>query len=154
MKQEHSENSFKELLLFSFVSKGTMGIFFSMFVFMYLVFGRMSVGSSIVLDLWTAVQMVSACLLIGFGQTIIISKESFQMNRSVIWLLWSSVVTVGFTVGFGWFAGFPLWCSIVFCSILIIGYSMVLLALYWQTEQETKKLNEHLRIYQEKGGIN
>ncbi|MGG0720543.1 hypothetical protein ABE096_23630 [Robertmurraya massiliosenegalensis] len=151
MKQEQSKNLFKDLLLFGFESKGTMGIYFSMFVFMYLVFGKISIGDSVVLDLWTAIQMVSACILIGFGQTIIMAKDSFHMYRSIAWLIWSSVVTIGFTLGFGWFDGFPLWSVIVFCSILVIGYSMLLLALFWQTEQETKKLNEHLKVYQERG---
>ncbi|WP_258728732.1 DUF3021 family protein [Bacillus atrophaeus] len=142
---------FNKFYLFSYESKGTMGMYFASFVVVYLIFGRISVGPDINLDLWTAVQMVAACGLIGFSQRAIVTKDLLSMKRCFLWGLFSSVVTVSFTIGFGWFDGFPLWCGIVFCTVMIIGYMMMWLALYWESERETRKLNKKLREFQEKG---
>jgi hypothetical protein len=140
---------FAELFLFAVKAKETMGVYFMVFTVFYLVIGELGGVESVSLDMGKVAQMVGICILIGLGQALIVPLEKFSVPRGVIWVSLSAAVTVGFAILARWFEGFPIWCGIVFCGIMIIGFSAFLLGLLFDTRRETERLNEHLKAYQQ-----
>lgn len=143
------KKKYQDFYLFMFDVKNTGGIYFIAFVFFYLVFGVFEPGSSITLDFWTAMQIFAACLLIGFGQGLLLKKE-LSHSRMFLWGIWALLVTVGFSEGFGWFALYPEWYRYVFYSMITISFFFYWLALSWRLQKETKMLNEALVRYKGK----
>jgi hypothetical protein len=141
-------SAFARLYLFAMKAKGTTGIYFMGFVCFYFVICAVSGNVDVSIGIWKAVQMVVACIAIGFGQAVIVPTEKLSVPRGALWLTLSSFVTIGFTLFFGWFKGFPPWSAVVFCSFLIAGLAAYLLGLIFDTRRETEKLNEHLKEYQ------
>lgn len=135
--------------LFIYEAKTTSGVFFLAFVVLYLFLG-LSAPEKITIDLFKAIQMMIACFLIGFSQHIIIPYEKVTVKRAFIWMVFSIIVTFGFSLGFAWFSGLPKWCAVAFYSFMIWGFAMMWLAVKWYSERENKKLNENLKAYQKR----
>jgi hypothetical protein len=135
--------------LFIYEAKTTSGVYFLAFSVLYLFLG-LAVPEKITIDLFTAIQMMIACFLIGFSQHIIIPYEKVTVKRAFIWMVFSIIVTFGFSLGFAWFVGFPKWCAVVFYTFMIWGFAMMWLAVKWYSEKENKKLNENLKAYQKR----
>jgi hypothetical protein len=147
---QKQNNGFARLYLFALKAKGTTGVYFMGFVCFYLVIGAVSGKVDVSIDIWKTMQMIVACIMIGFGQALIVPTEKLSVSRGVFWLALSSIVTIGFTLLFGWFEGFPAWCAIVFCGVLTVRLAAYLLGLLFDTRHETEKLNEHLKEYQQR----
>jgi hypothetical protein len=130
--------------------KTTCCIYFVAFVFFYFGFGIMETTQPIILDFPTALQIMAACVLIGFGQGLLISKNNLTLPRVLIWGIWSFLVTIGFSSAFQWFDAYPDWYKIVFYSFIAISFILMFLALQWHLQRETKKLNEALYEFKEK----
>lgn len=129
--------------------KTTASLYFLAFIFFYFVFGLYANGSSSTLDLWTSIQIFVACLLIGFGQCIIIPKKDLTVPRILLWGLWSLFVTIIFSEYFHWFNSYPKSFSIIFYSIITISFLFFWRVLYWQLQKETKVLNDALNKFKE-----
>ncbi len=71
--------------LFIYEAKTTSGVYFLAFSVLYLFLG-LAVPERITIDLFTAIQMMIACFLIGFSQHIIIPYEKVTVKRAFIWL--------------------------------------------------------------------
>jgi uncharacterized membrane protein YjfL (UPF0719 family) len=138
------------LYLQLFDIKTTTCIYFVVFVFFYLVYGGIDPDSSTMLEFSTSVQILFACLLIGFGQALILPKNELSVPRILLWGGCSLIVTIGFTEGFKWFGTYPKWYSIVFYGIIAISFLFIWLAFYWRSQSETKELNEALNKFKEK----
>ncbi len=146
---ENKINRFADLYLFAYSSKSTMAIYYVAFVLVYLFLGKISMETDVVLEFRTAIEMIIACMLIGFGQGLIVPVERLNLIRSAAWLAWSSAVTIGFMLAFNWFDGFPPWCGIAFSIFMILAFAALLLGLLFDYRRETRRLNEHLKKYQE-----
>lgn len=147
MKQEKN-GMFTELYLFAYGSKSTMALYYMAFVLLYLILGKVSMQTSVSLDFATALQMMVVCVLIGFGQRIIVPVKRFGMMRCAVWVTWATLVTVGAVLVFKWFDGFPAWCGVLFCALMMFAFAALVLGLLFDSQRETRKLNEHLKIYQ------
>jgi hypothetical protein len=147
------KRKWQDFYLFMFDVKTTGCIYFVAFVFFYLVFGVINPSLSTTLDFWTSMQIMLACLLIGFGQGIILPKNNLSVPRIIIWGIWALVVTVSFSEGFQWFQLYPRWYSFGFYSIIAISFIFFWLALNWRLERETKELNHALGKYKQKNEL-
>jgi len=141
---------FERFYLFGIRSKGTMGIYLTAFLFFYFIVGWLGGGRQLSVDFARTAEMTAACLLIGYAQAVIVPAEKFSAPRAAAWLALSSAVTVGFTLLFGWFAGFPAWCPVLFCGAVMIGLSGYLLGLLYDARRDTERLSAYLKDYQEK----
>lgn len=136
--------------LFMYDVKTTCCIYFVAFVFFYYGFGFMEAIKPITLDFYTTLQIMAACILIGFGQGVLVSKNNLTVSGVLIWGIWSFLVTIGFSTVFQWFDVFPDWYSIVFYCFIASSFILMFLALQWHLQRETKKLNEALYEFKEK----
>lgn len=139
---------FSDLYLFAYNAKTTMALYFMAFVLFYLFLGIISMETDVVLDFTKAIQMLFASMVIGFGQELIVPVEQFNATRCAFWMALASAATICSVVLFRWFDGFPVWCGIVFCTAAVVGFAALLLGLLFDSRRETKKLNEHLKVYQ------
>lgn len=76
-----NKRKWQDLYLFIFDVKTTGCIYFVAFVFFYLAFGIINPANSTVIDFWTFMQIMLACLLIGFGQGFILPKNDLSIPR-------------------------------------------------------------------------
>lgn len=150
MKKNYG-GGFASLYLFSYEAKNTAALYFLASVIVYLGLGKIT-NSSDSLNVWTALQMVIACSLIGFSQKLIVPLEKLDIKRSIIWIVLSSTIVISFALGFNWFGAFPLWCTILYCVVLVIGFAMLTIGLLFDSKRETQKLDAALKAYQKKLG--
>lgn len=149
MNSEKFKNSgFAKLYLWTTKAKYTMGIFYVAFVMFYLLFGLVGDGPAITLDFFTAVQMVFACFFIGIVQQAILPVEKLNRIRCVLWIVSGVLITLAFSLGFGWFSAFPTWCFIVFLLITAAAMVAMLLSYYLELHRETRRLNRGLAQFQ------
>ncbi|MDL2301110.1 hypothetical protein LJC58_02010 [Lachnospiraceae bacterium OttesenSCG-928-D06] len=144
----NQSSKFSDIYLFAYNSKSTMSLYFMAFVLLYLFLGKISVAASVVLDFPTAIQMLIASIFIGFGQEFIVPIQRLSMKRCIVWIAWATCITIGSVLALKWFDGFPTWCGIVFCILIILAFAALLLGLLFFSQRETKKLNEHLKAFQ------
>lgn len=149
MKDKRTLDLIQRYYLFIYESKTTSGVYFLAFVILYLFLG-LAVPQKVTVDIITAIQMMGACFLIGFSQHAIVSYEKITVKRAFIWMIFSTIVTFTFSIGFRWFEAFPTWCQVVFYTFMIGGFAMMWLAVKWHSERENKKLNDNLKSYQNK----
>lgn len=147
--------SFKEskgafLYLWFTKAKLTMGLFYVFFVVLYLFFGYMSEGPAITLDLLTSIEMIFACFFIGVAQQAFIPTDKLSRPRCIFWIISGTVITLGFSLFFGWFGHFPPWCFILFNILVPVGMGIMLISYYLELHQETKALNQQLLRFQGK----
>lgn len=151
MNSEKLKNSgFAQLYLWTTKAKYTMGIFFVVYVFVYLLLGVLCDGATATLNFFTAVQMIFACLFIGLLQQAILPVEKLSRTRCVLWVASGVALTLLFSLVFGWFRPFPLWCLIVFLLVMAMGMTAMIAGYYLELHRETKRLNRSLEQYQKR----
>lgn len=138
--------------LFIYETKLIVCLYFSAFVLLFLVFCSLATGEAVGVDLWTVVQMMLACLLIGFGKSLLLPEARLSARRGLLWGGWTTAVTVGFAWGFHWFAAYPAWCGIVFCAVAAFSTIFLWLAVLWDARKESRLLNGALQAYQAQAG--
>ncbi|MDL2205678.1 hypothetical protein LJC33_02060 [Eubacteriales bacterium OttesenSCG-928-N13] len=151
MHTEKLKNSgFARLFVWTAKAKYTMGLFFVVFVLFYLFFGLITEGETVALDFFTALQMVFACFFIGILQQALLPASKLNRARCVLWVLFGVVITLGFSVVFGWFAQFPRWCLVVFVLFVAVAMMFMIILYYLELQRETKRLNQGLEQYQKR----
>lgn len=151
MNSEKWKNSgMARLFLWMVKAKYTMGIFFVVFVIFYLLFGLVASGQVIMLDFFTAVQMVFACFFIGILQQAVLPVEKLSRTRCIVWVASGVAVTILFSLVFGWFKRFPVWCHILFAVVIALGMIAMIAGYYLELHKETKRLNRNLERFQNK----
>lgn len=148
MQKQFNETGFAKLYLWTAKAKFTMGIFFVAFVLAYLFFGFITEGTTASLGFFTAVQMMFACFFIGIAQQLILPTDKLTKPRCILWIAVGVAITFVFSLVFGWFAGFPLWCGIAFIVVLTMGMVAMILSCYLELHRETKLLNKQLVQFQ------
>lgn len=149
MQDKFSNSRFALLYVWTARAKYTMGLFFILFVHLYLFLGFLNIGNQIVLNLPTSLEMMAASLLIGITQQMIIPVHQLTMKRAISWVVAGSSITLLFSILFNWFAGLPIWYTIFFQCIAGGGMAAILLGYYFELQQETIKLNKQLGHFQE-----
>jgi hypothetical protein len=144
------KKKWQQFYLFMYEAKTTAGIYFLAFVFFYLVFGVFDTENAITLSFWTSMQIFLASLLIGLGQSFLLSNNELTVPRISLWSVWALGVTIGFSEGFGWFESYPGWYSLIFYSLITISFFFSWLALNWRLQKESDVLNDALTDYKEK----
>lgn len=129
-------------------AKEAMGLLFTAYVFFYLFFGLFAEPRYRGLDLSTSIQMMFASAFVGMIRQAIIPTGVLNPVRSVIWVASGVVITVGFSLLFGWFEGFPFWCVLVFWGTMAVGFAAMILNYYFELHQETTLLNLKLEQFQ------
>ncbi|MDL2225047.1 DUF3021 family protein [Eubacteriales bacterium OttesenSCG-928-M02] len=147
-EKKWTNSGFARLFLWTVKAKYTMGIFYVVFVLLYLLFGLISEGPVVMLDLFTAIQMVFACFFIGILQQAILPVEKLSRPRGILWVVSGVVVTLLFSLGFGWFAQFPVWCFVLFVAFMALGMAAMIIGYYLELHKETKRLNRSLERFQ------
>ena len=145
-----NKRKWQDLYLFIFDVKTTGCIYFVAFVFFYLAFGIINPANSTVIDFWTFMQIMLACLLIGFGQGSILPKNDLSIPRILLWGVRSLLVTITFSEGFHWFNMHPRWYSLVFYGVIAVSFFFFWLAFYWRLQRETRELNDALNKFRGK----
>lgn len=148
MNNNFTDSAFASLYAWTAKAKYTMGIFFLAYVLLYLFLGLIAVDSAVTLDLPTAIEMLFACFGIGLLQQAIIPMGKLSRPRCALWMVSGSLITLAFSLIFGWFTGFPLWCFILFLLLPTLGMGALILAYYIDLSRETQQLNEGLRRFQ------
>lgn len=148
-----SENSFENsgyARLFAWMSKAkfTMGLFFAVYVVLFLLFGFLNEGTTITLDFFTALEMIIACFLIGVLQQFILPVDKQNNVRKALWVISGAFITLLFGLVFQWFKAFPLWCFPAFVAVIVIGMLGVILNDHLELHNETKQLNRKLAQFQ------
>ena len=145
------ENSgFARLYLWTAKAKYTMGMFFLIFVILYLFLGFIGEGPAVMLDFFTALQMACVCLFIGFSRQSIVPNEKLTKSRCILWIGLNTLVTLACGLLFRWFAAFPAWCFAVFLAVVVVGMAGVLLGHFFELHKETQLLNRQLEKFQRK----
>lgn len=148
MDNNFTNSGFARLYVWTAKAKYTMGIFFLAYVLLYLFLGFIGVEADITLDLRTAIEMLFACFAIGLLQQAIIPVEKLSRSRCTLWIVSGILVTLIFSLVFGWFLDFPLWCFVLFLLLLALGMGALILAYYLDLNHETKRLNRELKQFQ------
>lgn len=149
MKRDRMANSgFARLYLWTTKAKHTMGIFFVAFVVFFLLFGLISEGSTITLNFVTAIEMVFACFFIGLVQQAILPVEKLSRARCMLWVVSGVLITLAFSLVFGWFSALPLWCLIAFLLITALAMVAMIWSYYLELHRMTKRLNRGLEQFQ------
>lgn len=148
MQETFKHSRFALLYLWISKAKYTMGIFYVAFVLLYLLFGKVHPDGHVMLDLPTSIEMLFACFFIGLTQQAIAPVNRSTARRSLLWLACGAFITLVFTLVFGWFSTFPLWCLILFIFCVILGMLALLVSHYLELHYETRRLNQQLTSFQ------
>ena len=148
MNDTFKNSGLARLYLWVTKAKYTMGIFFVAFVVVYLFFGLVSERALVTLDFFTALEMIFACFFIGLLQQIIIPMDRLNRSRCALWIVSGVLIALIFSLFFGWFEGFPLWCFILFVIFIAMGMGAVILGYYLDLNRETQRLNRGLEQFQ------
>lgn len=149
MKENSFENS-GYARLFAWVAKAkfTMGLFFAVYVVLFLLLGLLIEGTAVTLDFFTALEMMIACFLIGVLQQFILPMDKHNQVRKTLWVVSGAFVTLLFGLVFQWFKAFPVWCFPAFVAAILIGLLLVILSDHLELHNETKQLNRNLAQFQ------
>lgn len=148
MRDNFKNSGFARLYLWTAKAKYTMGIFFLAYVLLYLFLGLIGSEADVTLDLLTAIEMMFACFFIGLLQQAIVPKEKLSYARGALWIVSGVLIALVFSLLFGWFEGFPLWCFLLFLGLPAVGMVALILAHYFDLNRETKQLNRELERFQ------
>lgn len=129
-------------------AKEAMGLFFMAYVFFYLFFGLFAEPGFQGLNLFTSIQMAFASFFVGMIRQAVIPAGILNRARAGLWVVSGEVITVGFSLFFGWFEGFPLWCALTFWGLMAFGFAAMILDYYFELHQETALLNQKLAQFQ------
>lgn len=147
---QKKENTFSKVYLWVAEAKTIMGLFFVAFIFVYFLMGAIVKGLDVTLDLLTAIQMIAVCFFIGILKQIFLPFSSLNKAGGLLWLLTGTVIVIAFSLIFGWFKTFPLWCLIVFFIFVFFGIGAMIVYSDLRLKRETKMLNEKLDIFKNK----
>ncbi|MEL7610380.1 MAG: hypothetical protein AAGU74_12885 [Bacillota bacterium] len=150
MQQEIPQSRYTRFYVWMVKAKTTMGLLFTAFVFIYLLFGFVREGSTATLDLITALEMVFACFFIGLGQQIVLPSEKLTRMRCALWILIGMVVTLAFSLVFNWFALFPPWCVFLYTVFIAFGMLAMIVNNHLELGRETRRLNRLLEQFQKR----
>lgn len=128
--------------------KEAMGLLFIAYVFFYLFFGLFAEPGFQGLDLFTCIEMAFATFFVGVIRQAVIPAGTWTIKRGVFWMLASEAITVGFSLVFHWFEGFPIWCALVFWGFMAFGFAFMILEYYFELHRETALLNRKLEQFQ------
>lgn len=145
--EQKKENIFARIYLWVAESKTIMGLFFVAFVFVYFFMGAIVKGLDVTLDLLTTIEMIGVCFAIGILKQIFLPFSSLSRIGGALWLITGTAIAVVFSLVFGWFKEFPLWCLIVFFVFVFFGIGAMLIYTNLRLERETKMLNKKLDIF-------
>ncbi len=150
MKENHRGNAFERFYVWVTESKMTMGLFFAAYVFFYLFLGFFADEAPAQIDFSTSLEMMVAAFLLGILQKLLVPGRSGKITppRSIAWVALSTLATLGFSLAFGWFAGYPAWCLALFVGAVALGVSLMVYFYYLQLKAETRRLNERLARFQ------
>ena len=149
MKENDFVNSgFARLYTWMTKAKYTMGIFFVVYVIVFLFFGIVTEGVTASIGFFTAIQMLFACLFIGIMQQVVIPSDKVTSIRCIIWVTSGAVITILFEMMFKWFKPFPAWCFPAFTVFMVLGMLLAVLGDYFELQRETKYLNRKLEKFQ------
>lgn len=147
--KKHFESSgYARLFLWAAKAKYTMGLFFSVYVILFLLLGLLVEGTAITLGFFTALEMMAACFSIGILQRLFLLPDKRSRVRSALWVICGTSITVLFGFAFQWFKGFAAWCFPAFSAAILIGMLFVLLSDYLELQNETQQLNRKLAQFQ------
>ncbi len=149
MEQSFSNSVFARLYTWMARAKYTMGIFFVVFVVVYLLFGLVAVPGAVTLDFFNALQMAVCCLFVGIVQQAIVPPDKLAKVRVAVWITTGTFITLAFCLVSGWFTAFPLWCFVGFLVIAALGMVGVALGFYFDLHRETRRLNRQLAKFQQ-----
>lgn len=125
-----------------------MGLLFTAYVIFYLFLGIFAEPGFSGLDFFTAIQMAFAGFFMGMIRQAVIPSGVLNRRRGVLWMVSGEILTVGFSLFFGWFKGFPLWCALVFWGLMAAGFAGMILEYFFELHQETVVLNRKLEQFQ------
>lgn len=148
MHEKFMGSRFARLYLWFAKAKYTMGIFYVAYVFFYLLLGLISEGAAVTLDLYTAIEMLFSCFFIGIIQQAMLTVDKLSRTRCVLWIVSGALITLVFSLVFGWFKGFPGWCFAVFHICVAMGMAAMILLYYIELHRETQLLNQQLEQFQ------
>lgn len=151
MKRERLENSgFARLYLWTTKAKHTMGIFFVVFVVFFLLLGLISEGPAVTLNFVTAIEMVFASFFIGLVQQAVLPVEKLSRGRCMLWIVSGVLITLAFSLAFGWFVALPPWCLLTFLLITALAMLAMILSYYLELRHMTRRLNRGLEQFQKR----
>ena len=129
-------------------AKEAMGLLLIAYAFFYLLFGFFVKPGFQGLDLFTFLQMAFASFFVGVVRQTVIPPGVLNRWRGILWLVSGVVITVGFSLFFDWFGGFPIWCPLVFWGLMAAGFAAMIMEYYFELHQETRLLNVKLEQFQ------
>ena len=150
MKEKFGDTGFARLYLWTAKAKYTMGIFYLAYTLVYLILSAIASESKVALDLFTAIEMMFCCFFIGLAQQGIVPLDKLTKPRCAVWAGTGLLITMGFSLVFGWFSPFPPWCFILFLIMVAMGMLALLLGSFIELYWETKILNRQLERFQNK----
>lgn len=148
MENSFWSSPFARLFVWMTKAKLMMGIFFVVFVILYLLFGFVSVEPAVELNFLTAVEMLFAAFFIGLSRQAIMREENPKGVRCCLWVAVGTLVTLLFSLVFKWFSSFPGWCFYVFIAFTVFSMAAVVLGDYIELHRETRRLNSGLKQFQ------
>lgn len=152
--QNKSKRYFAIVYVWMAKAKYTMAMLYIVVVYLYLL-GNFTVSKqAVALDLRTSLEMMVTCLLIGLSQKLIVPLERLTLKRSLLWLVIGICLTAAANFVFQWFMLFPLWYNILFIVVVGLGMMAMLLAYYFELQNETIQLNKQLEYFQSSIGKN
>ena len=100
-------------------------------------------------------EMLLLCAVIALSQKLILSDSADYsrgvfFGRSVLWLTASVALTLGASLAFGWFAGYPGWCPFALAALMFAGLAATLVGLKFEQDADTLHLNEDLNRFKAK----
>ena len=137
---------FVKLYLWAVDAKRTMGVFFAVYVLMYLFFGLFCGVTA--LPNGIAFSMLALGLLVGISQAAILPEDKITLPRAIIWTALCETLTLLFGLTGKWFAGFPIIAPTVFYLFCAGGYVSMWLGLHLRAKKETEELCGGLKHYQ------
>jgi hypothetical protein len=102
-------------------------------------------------------QMLFLSIVIAMTQVVFVDQyltlsKSFLCPRSVVWLLFSGLMTYLTSKAFLWFPQAPTWSPPILASFMILVLTLMLLGNRWEQEADTLRLNRNLEHFKTKGG--
>lgn len=146
-KNNFWDSGFARLYTWVAKAKFTMGIFFTMYVMLFLFFALITKGITVSMNFFTALEMVFVCFLIGLLQQAVIPSDKFTRVRCALWVVSGALITLLFGLIFQWFKSFPVWCFPVFNVFAVIGMLLMVISYYLELQMETKHLNRKLEQF-------
>lgn len=145
---EFQRGKFAKVCMWFTKAKEVMGLMFTAYVFFYLFFGLFADPGFQELNLFTCLQMAFAGFFVGLLRQALIPLGVLNRIRAAIWVASSAAITVGFSLFFQWFQGFPAWCAPVFWALMAFGFSFMIMEYSFELHRETTVLNQRLEQFQ------